>query len=89
METDINEGADMVMIKPALMYLDLVRMAKDRLNFPLAAQNVSGEYAMIKAAAMQGWIDEEDWKVRSIASIKRAGADKIISYFALDVAKYL
>ena len=89
MEIDINEGADMVMIKPALMYLDLVRMAKDRLNFPLAAQNVSGEYAMIKAAAMQGWIDEEDWKVRSIASIKRAGADKIISYFALDVAKYL
>lgn len=89
METDINEGADMVMIKPALMYLDLVRMAKNRLNFPLAAQNVSGEYAMIKAAAMHGWIDEEDWKVRSIASIKRAGADKIISYFALDVAKYL
>lgn len=89
METDINEGADMVMIKPALMYLDLVRMAKDKLNFPLAAQNVSGEYAMIKAAAMHGWIDEEDWKVRSIASIKRAGADKIISYFALDIVKYL
>jgi porphobilinogen synthase len=88
-ETDINEGADMVMIKPALMYLDLVRMVKDRFNYPLAAQNVSGEYAMIKAAAMHRWIDEEEWKVHSIASIKRAGADKIISYFALDVAKYL
>jgi porphobilinogen synthase len=88
-ETDINEGADMVMIKPALAYLDLVRMAKDLFNFPLAAQNVSGEYAMIKAAAMNRWIDEEEWKVHSIASIKRAGADKIISYFALDVAKYL
>jgi porphobilinogen synthase len=88
-ETDINEGADMVMIKPALTYLDLVRMVKDRFNCPLAVQNVSGEYAMIKAAAMHGWIDEEYWKVYSIASIKRAGADKIISYFALDIAKYL
>jgi porphobilinogen synthase len=88
-ETDINEGADMVMIKPALMYLDLVRMVKDRFNYPLAVQHVSGEYAMIKAAAMRGWINEEEWKVHSIASIKRAGADKIISYFVLDVAKYL
>jgi porphobilinogen synthase len=88
-QTDINEGADMVMIKPALMYLDLVRMVKNTLNCPLAVQNVSGEYAMIKAAAMKGWIDEEQWKVQSIASIKRAGADKIISYFALDVVKYL
>ena len=88
-ETDINEGADMVMIKPALMYLDLVRMIKNKFNYPLAVQNVSGEYAMIKAAAMRGWIDQEEWKVRSIASIKRAGADKIISYFVLDVAKYL
>jgi len=88
-ETDINEGADMVMIKPALAYLDLVRMAKDKFNFPIAVQNVSGEYAMIKAAAMQGWIDEEEWKVCSIASIRRAGADRIISYFSLDVAKHL
>jgi porphobilinogen synthase len=88
-ETDINEGADMVMIKPALAYLDLVRMAKDKFNFPVAVQNVSGEYAMIKAAAMQGLIDEEEWKICSIASIKRAGADRIISYFSLDVAKYL
>jgi porphobilinogen synthase len=88
-ETDINEGADMVMIKPALMYLDLVRMVKDTFNYPVAVQNVSGEYAMIKAAAMRGWIDEDEWKVHSIASIKRAGADKIISYFVLDIAKYL
>ena len=88
-ETDINEGADMVMIKPALAYLDLVRMVKDRFSSPVAVQSVSGEYAMIKAAAMRGLVDEEDWKVSSIASIKRAGADRIISYFALDVAKYL
>ncbi|MGI0049838.1 MAG: porphobilinogen synthase, partial [Nitrososphaera sp.] len=88
-ETDINEGADMVMIKPALAYLDLVRMVKDRFSYPVAVQNVSGEYAMIKAAAMKGWVDEEEWKVCSVASIKRAGADRIISYFALDVAKYL
>ena len=88
-ETDINEGADMVMIKPALMYLDLVRMVKNTFNYPVAVQNVSGEYAMIKAAAMRGWIDEDEWKVHSIASMKRAGADKIISYFVLDIAKYL
>jgi porphobilinogen synthase len=88
-ETDIHEGADMVMIKPALMYLDLVRMVKNKFNYPVAVQNVSGEYAMIKAAAMRGWIDEEEWKVCLLVSIKRAGADKIISYFVLDVAKYL
>lgn len=88
-ETDINEGADIVMIKPALAYLDLVRRAKDRFDFPLAVQNVSGEYAMIKAAAIRGWIDEEEWKVRMLASIKRAGADMIISYFSLDATKYL
>jgi porphobilinogen synthase len=88
-ETDINEGADMVMIKPALAYLDLVRMVKDRFAHPVAVQNVSGEYAMIKAAAMRGLVDEEEWKVCTIASIKRAGADRIISYFALDVSKYL
>ncbi len=88
-EADIREGADMVMIKPALAYLDLIRMAKDQFGFPLAAQNVSGEYAMIKQAALRGWIDEEEWKVYSLASIRRAGADRIISYFSLDVAEYL
>jgi porphobilinogen synthase len=88
-EADIEEGADMVMIKPALAYLDLIRRAKDTFDFPLAAQNVSGEYAMIKAAGMRGWIDEEGWKVNAIGSIRRAGADNIISYFAEDIAKYL
>jgi porphobilinogen synthase len=88
-ESDIEEGADMVMIKPALCYLDLIRMAKDRFEFPIAAQNVSGEYAMIKAAAMRGLIDEDHWKVNTLASIRRAGADRIISYFATDVAEYL
>jgi porphobilinogen synthase len=88
-EADIEEGADMVMIKPAMAYLDLIRMAKDRFNFPLAAQNVSGEYAMIKAASMMGLIDEEEWKVNSLAAIRRSGADRIISYFALDAASYL
>jgi porphobilinogen synthase len=88
-ESDIEEGADMVMVKPALCYLDLIRMAKDRFEFPIAAQNVSGEYAMIKAAAMRGLIDEDHWKVNTLASIRRAGADRIISYFATDVAEYL
>ena len=88
-ETDINEGADMVMIKPAMAYLDLIRMAKDTFGFPLAAQNVSGEYAMIKAAGIRGLIDEEEWKVVTLGSIRRAGADRIISYFATDIARYL
>ena len=88
-EMDIEEGADMVMIKPALAYLDLIRMAKEKFDFPLAAQNVSGEYAMIKAAGSRGYIDEEQWKVNLIGSIRRAGADKIISYFAADIADYL
>jgi porphobilinogen synthase len=64
-------------------------MVKNKFNYPVAVQNVSGEYAMIKAAGVRGWIDEEEWKVYSLVSIKRAGADKIISYFVLDVAKYL
>jgi porphobilinogen synthase len=64
-------------------------MIKEKFAFPIAAQNVSGEYAMIKAAAMYGWIEEEPWKVTAIASIKRAGADRIISYFSMDLSKYL
>ncbi len=87
--SDVDEGADMVMVKPGLAYLDLVRRAKEQFSVPLAVQNVSGEYAMIKAAGMRGWIDEEQWKVASLAAMKRAGADRIISYFALDVARYL
>ncbi len=86
---DIEEGADMVMVKPGLAYLDLVRRAKERFSVPIAVQNVSGEYAMIKAAGMRGWIDEEQWKVTSLAAMRRAGADRIISYFALDVVQYL
>lgn len=89
MEHDIQEGADMVMVKPALAYLDLVRRAKETFKTPVAVQNVSGEYAMIKAAAGRGLIDEEEWKVMSMVAMRRAGADRIISYFALDVARYL
>jgi porphobilinogen synthase len=88
-ENDIREGADMVMIKPAMTYLDIVYMIKEKLKFPLAVQNVSGEYGMIKAAARRGWLQEENVKLNSIVSMKRAGADKIISYFAVDIAKYL
>jgi porphobilinogen synthase len=88
-ETDINEGADMVMIKPGIVHLDLICMIKEKFGFPTAVQSVSGEYAMIKAAAMHDWIEEEGWKVNSLASIKRAGADRIISYFSMDIARYL
>lgn len=88
-EYDIQEGADMIMVKPALAYLDLVKRAKENFKTPVAVQNVSGEYAMIKAAARRGLVDEEEWKVMSMAAMRRAGADKIISYFALDIARYL
>jgi porphobilinogen synthase len=88
-QSDIQEGADMITIKPSLAYLDVVSMIKDNFDFPLVVQNVSGECAMIKAAARKGWIDEEEWKVNSIAAIRRAGADSIISYFTMDMAKYL
>ena len=88
-QADIQEGADMVMIKPGLAYLDLISMVRDRSDFPVIVQNVSGEYAMIKAAAKRGWIDEEEWKVNCFASMKRAGANSIISYFSSDVAKYI
>ncbi|HYY49463.1 MAG TPA: porphobilinogen synthase [Nitrososphaeraceae archaeon] len=87
--TDVREGADMLMIKPGMTSLDLICMIKENFDFPIAVQNVSGEYAMIKAAAMHGWISEEDWIVGSIASIKRTGADMIVSYFSMDIAKYL
>lgn len=89
MAQDILEGADMVMVKPALVYLDLVKRAKEAFRTPVAVQNVSGEYAMIKAAAKRGLVDEEEWKVMSMAAMRRAGADRIISYFALDIARYL
>lgn len=88
-ENDIREGADMVIVKPAMMYLDVISMIKEKLRFPIAAQNVSGEYAMIKSAAANNWINEEEWKVTSICAMKRAGADSIISYFCKDIAAIL
>ncbi len=88
-EDDINEGADIVMVKPALPYLDVIRMAKDRFEFPLAAYNVSGEYAMVKAAAKQGLIDERRVALEMLTSIKRAGADIIITYYAFEASAWL
>ncbi|MCF0233440.1 MAG: porphobilinogen synthase [Thermoguttaceae bacterium] len=89
-ELDIAEGADIVMVKPALAYLDIIRMAKDRFPaLPLAAYNVSGEYSMVKAAAMNGWIDEKRIVTESLTAITRAGASIIITYWAKDVAKWL
>ncbi|ADD01678.1 Porphobilinogen synthase [Thermoanaerobacter italicus Ab9] len=86
---DIEEGADIVMVKPALSYLDIIRRVKDNFNIPIAAYNVSGEYSMVKAAAKMGWIDEKSVVLEILTSIKRAGADMIITYFAKDVAKWL
>ena len=86
---DIAEGADMVMIKPALAYLDVIGRIKEYTNLPVAAYNVSGEYAMVKAAAQQGWIDEKKVVLETLTSMKRAGADLILTYFAKQVALML
>jgi porphobilinogen synthase len=86
---DLAEGADMVMVKPALAYLDVVRRVKDAFGVPVAAYNVSGEYAMVKAAAAQGWIDERRVVLETLTGFKRAGTDMIITYHALDVARWL
>jgi porphobilinogen synthase len=86
---DVAEGADFVMVKPALAYLDVIRAVREAVDVPVAAYNVSGEYAMIKAAAKQGWIDERAAMMEMLLSIKRAGADIILSYFAKDAAKVL
>jgi porphobilinogen synthase len=86
---DVEEGADMVMVKPALPYLDVVRAVKDRFRLPTAAYQVSGEFAMIKAAAAKGWIDERKIALESLTSIKRAGADFILTYYALEAARWL
>ena len=88
-ETDVAEGADIVMVKPALAYLDLIRQARQRFDLPIAAYNVSGEYAMVKAAARNGWIDEERVAAEILVGIKRAGADVIITYFAKDLCRWL
>lgn len=86
---DIEEGADMVMIKPALAYLDIIRLVKDEFHYPVAAYNVSGEFSMIKAASAKGWLDEEKIVFEILTAIKRAGADIILTYFAKDVAQRL
>ena len=86
---DIEEGADIVMVKPALPYLDVLRRVRERTDLPVAAYNVSGEYSMLKAAAQNGWLDEERAVMEALTGIKRAGADIIISYHAPDVARWL
>jgi porphobilinogen synthase len=88
-EDDIEEGADIIMVKPAGPYLDIIYQAKQKFGLPTAAYQVSGEFAMIKAAGRNGWIDEERVMMESLTSIKRAGADMILTYFAKDAAKYL
>src|SRR5207237_1343648 len=88
-ELDIEEGADMIMVKPAMPYLDVIAAARERFDMPLAAYQVSGEYAMIQAAAKNGWIDGERVMMESLLSIRRAGADFVLTYFAKDAAKKL
>jgi porphobilinogen synthase len=87
---DVDEGADMLMVKPALAYLDVIRVVRDAFpELPMAAYNVSGEYSMIKAAAANGWINEEKVALETLTAIKRAGADLIITYHAVDAARWL
>lgn len=86
---DIQEGADMVMVKPALAYLDIIRQVREAFDYPLAAFSVSGEYAMVKAAAQRAWLDERRVTLELLTAIKRAGADMILTYFAKDVARWL
>jgi len=87
--SDVEEGADFLIVKPALAYLDIVRDVKENTNIPIVAYNVSGEYAMVKAAAEKGWLDEQGVVMEKMLSMKRAGADIIITYFAKDVATWL
>ena len=88
-QLDISEGADYVMVKPGLPYLDIVQRVKSEFGMPTFVYQVSGEYAMLKAAALQGWLNEKDVVLESLLSMKRAGADAILTYFALDVAQWL
>jgi porphobilinogen synthase len=89
MTLDVEEGADILMVKPALPYLDIIRRAREEFDLPIAAYNVSGEFSMIKAAANLGWLDGEKAMMESLISIRRAGADIIITYFAKEAAKVL
>ena len=88
-EADIEEGADMIMVKPAMPYLDVIAAARERFDLPLAAYQVSGEYAMIEAAARNGWIERERVMMESLLSIRRAGASIILTYYAKDAARLL
>jgi porphobilinogen synthase len=88
-ELDITEGADMLMVKPALSYMDIIHRVKEASNLPVAAYNVSGEYAMVKAAALNGWVDEERVVMETLTSFKRAGADLILTYHAKDAARWI
>ena len=88
-ELDVNEGADIIMVKPALSYLDIIHKVKSQINLPVAAYNVSGEFSMVKAAAKLGWIDEQKVAMEILTSIKRAGADLILTYYAKDAARWL
>ena len=88
-ELDVMEGADFLMVKPATPYLDILRMVRERFDLPLAAYHVSGEYAMIKAAAERGWIDEKRAMMETLTSIRRAGADVILTYYAVEAARAL
>ncbi|MGG1515757.1 porphobilinogen synthase [Paenibacillus oryzisoli] len=88
-ETDVIEGADFLMVKPALAYMDILRMLKDNFDLPLVAYNVSAEYSMVKAAAANGWLNEEAIVMETMTGFKRAGADIILTYFAKDIARYL
>jgi porphobilinogen synthase len=88
-ELDLEEGADMIMVKPALAYLDIIRMARDRYQVPVAAYQVSGEFSMIEAAAQRGWVDRDRIMMETLTSIKRAGANIILTYFAKDAARLL
>jgi len=86
---DLEEGADMVMVKPGLPYLDVIRRVKDEFGVPTFAYQVSGEYAMLKAAAANGWLDEKACALEALTAFKRAGADGVLTYFALDAARWL
>jgi porphobilinogen synthase len=88
-ELDVAEGADAIMIKPALPYLDVIRAARERFDLPVAAYNVSGEYAMVRSAAAQGWLDERQAALETLTAIKRAGADLVISYWTTSLARWL
>ena len=88
-ELDLNEGADMVMVKPGMPYLDIVRRVKEEFGAPTYAYHVSGEYAMLKAAAQNGWLDEKACVLEALLCFKRAGADGILTYYAKDAAQWL